>query len=202
MTTREIVSILRERGHNITFRARKDGGILITSLDGIKFSGARGNTFARTLYGDYLSKAREFQLQRVNLQKAKKRKAPLPEALKKRLTRVQRLWRKQHDISKGTIKTSSIRYILENEGMLSASEALDKAEKYALGLAYEENVMFLVDRMEKDELSESLISSVELLRNRFKESWINPIYQTLYEYEKNAIEQDEAERRIKAILFE
>ena len=52
MTNREIVSRLRELGHNVEVYVRKDGSIRVTSIDGTKYSSrlSKGVAAAREIY--------------------------------------------------------------------------------------------------------------------------------------------------------
>ena len=193
----EIINALIKQGHSIRYRHRTDGGYIITELDGLRFTGARGNTYARTLYGSYLSKAREFQLARIN--KKRKRVSALPTAIKRKIARVQRKWRTQHDTTKGTIKTSSVRWIYEHEGEAEALRSLEKAERYAIGLAYEENVRWVAERLRLNEMY-SLANRIELMSDRFREEWIHAVYEAIYDFEKGVIDEDELERRITMII--
>ena len=49
MTLREIVNELRAQGHQVEIYNRKDGGILVKSIDGMSFKAAEGNTLARQM---------------------------------------------------------------------------------------------------------------------------------------------------------
>lgn len=197
----DIINSLIKQGHSIRYRHRKDGGYIITELDGIRFTGARGNIYARDLYGSQLSKAREFQLSRLN--KNRKRVLTLPEYLQKKLKRVQRLWRKQHDTAKGTIKTSSVRWKWLNEGEEEAWESLEKAEKYAQGIAYEENVEHLADYVRKFRYLDDIADEILELKYSFRDEWIYPIYEVLYPYNKRRklsdTEVKEIKRQIRAV---
>lgn len=199
----DVIHLLQSRGHSISFRHRSDGGYIITQLDGFRFTGAKGNTYARTLIGSYNSKAREFQLQRINKQRQLNRKTPIPKELVRKIANVQRKWRKTHDITKGTIKTSSVRWILEHEGYHEALESLRKAERYASGLAYEENVNAMIEKLAfVDALGydDEIVTLLENKKSNFKEEWIHPIYEIIYEWEKGSIEYEEMNRRIRDIL--
>lgn len=193
----DIINSLIKQGHSVRYRHRKDGGYIITEVDGIRFTGARGNTYARTIYGSYLSKAREFQLARIN--KARKRVSALPETIKRKIARVQRKWRKAHDTTKGTIKTSSVRWVYEHEGEAEAIRSLEKAERYATGLAYEENVNWVAERLRIDGL-DNLANKIERMSDRFREEWIKAVYEVIYDFEKGVIDEDELERRINSII--
>lgn len=51
MTLREIVEQLRQGGSTVNYRARKDGSIVIKSINGRKYKGKAGNFVARALTG-------------------------------------------------------------------------------------------------------------------------------------------------------
>ena len=176
---RKNVAILKQQGYRVKFRTRKDGGILITSINGKKFSQAKGNAYARSLLGERLSSARSYQLARLNpyIVKGKTRvyrqgfegrvrpsahkKKRLPEDIRRELQRVQRLWRKGggalqkgHSTIAGSITTSNIRYQYETYGREVAMERLAKARRYAEGYAYEENIDWFRDSL-KDLLKDA-----------------------------------------------
>lgn len=178
-TMRSNVVKLRQQGYKVKYRTRKDGGILITSINGKKFSQAKGNAFARSLLGERLSSARSYQLARLNpyIIKDKKKvyregfegrvrpstikRAKLPVDLQRELRKVQRIWRKGggalqkgHTTIAGSITTSNIRYQYEQFGYDIAMERLQKARRYAEGYAYEENIDWFRDSL-KDLLKDA-----------------------------------------------
>lgn len=57
ITTRELVNRLINRGMAVTYRERKDGGIRITSINGVKYRASTGNMEARRLTNAPLSRA-------------------------------------------------------------------------------------------------------------------------------------------------
>ena len=69
MSVRELVKALRKEGHKVTYRKRKDGGILIKSIDGQKFKGAKGNLLARQMLGINLSEKRALQSRYATVKK-------------------------------------------------------------------------------------------------------------------------------------
>ena len=66
MTIKNSIKELKARGYRVSYRQRKDGGILIKSIDGHTYRGATGNRVARALLGQKLSEARKVQLARLN----------------------------------------------------------------------------------------------------------------------------------------
>ena len=58
----DVVIQLVEKVHSVLYYRRRDGGILIRSIDGRHFKGAKGNLYARQLVGSTISEARMAQL--------------------------------------------------------------------------------------------------------------------------------------------
>lgn len=213
MSVKEIAELLVKQGHKVNVRKRSDGGYIITSIDGMKYVGATGNIEARRIVGATLSHARAYQLKRIKPPKrvapAKRKKAPIPEDLKRDLTRVQREWRKKHEDVGGAVSTRGLRYILETYGYDVAKASLDKSLRYAQGYAYIENVQWLIERLrqamnkaEDNEVSmiQSIIDYISDHILTFKEEWINACYQAIYEFEKQSISASELAQRLQQII--
>ena len=64
MTLKNIVKNLNKTGHNITYRVRTDGGIVVTSVDGVKTKIVEGNRIVRNLANTPISQKRFTQTQR------------------------------------------------------------------------------------------------------------------------------------------
>jgi hypothetical protein len=213
MTIKDLAEMLSSLGHDITLRKRSDGGYIISKIDGVSFKGASGNIRARQIAGVTLSHARSYQLARIRPQKKvapmKRKLAPIPADIKKELRKAQREWRKTHKDVGGTISTRGVRYQLEHYGEEVVRQSLNKAYRYAQGFAYIENVQTMILRFQQDmwKLSdyeqasfERIITAIQNRTIRFKEEWINPIYNELYEFEKGVIDASELERRILSII--
>lgn len=191
MTTREVVNVLTQRGHKIKYRVRKDGGILITSMDGVKYTGASGNTVARSLVGDEarLSQARKTQLKIIKPPKgAKPKEDVLQGRIKTRIKQVQKAYNKNKvPISQGRITKRLIRKIVQEEGMEAAYRKLEQSERYAEGYALSKTIAALVEYIrhmatliESDEL-EDLADDIEAHDGLIRDEWIKPAYEKLYE---------------------
>ena len=61
---RQVVKILNSQGHNIEYRNRTDGSIIVTSIDGRKTKIVEGNKIIRTMAGVPLSEKRKAQTSR------------------------------------------------------------------------------------------------------------------------------------------
>lgn len=212
MTTREVVESLRLKGYEIKYRTRKDGGILITSINGTKYSGAAGNKFARTIAGPEaeLSQARKTQLKIIKPQKGKRPKEDiLSDYMKKRIKDVQRQYNKNKvPISQGRITRKLIRKILQEEGEEAALKKLVQSERYATGYATSKTTAALVDYirqyamlMDNDPTLEELADDIEAYDGVIKDEDIKPAYDRLYDLNKGANIEDVANdvRRILKI---
>ena len=195
MTILQIAEKLQREGNIVSYRIRSDGGILITSINGKKYSGAEGNRVARSIVGQTLSEARKVQLESI---KPKKGQSPLSrklyqpdEELLKQLRKVQRIWRKNVDKSKGKITLKKLRWNIEHLGAARAKEKLDQALKYARGIAYSKNIDALLGYINELQNKLTLSSDIKALDNlkeeiilnsdNIKEEWISSIYDLLYD---------------------
>ena len=199
MTLKEIVKVLESQGHSIKFVVRTDGSIRITHIDGSKrFSGSTGNAIARAMVGATLSEARTTQLAKIRTPKKKwghKKLDPLPDEVTKAIRRVQRLYRKAGAKS-GIPTRKHYRENLKRFGKEEADRLLRQSERYIMGLAYEENVAVLVQRIRSDgwkydskgktQEADALFQAAQHIANfshSFKEKWISKIYEWLYDME-------------------
>ena len=191
MSVKDMISKLESLGFSVKARQRKDGGYIITSINGQKFTGAKGNTYARSLLGEELSTARQEQLS-FNVKKyiqGAKKKATLDDEMKKELRRVQRIWRKRK--VKARITAKKVKEHLAEEGREAAKRYLERQERYGEGYAYEENVEYLAQYINdvakgiKDaELAAASNKVADYVRSKmglFKEEWISPVYRAWYE---------------------
>ena len=192
MTTREVVNELRKRGHKIKYRVRSDGGILITSMDGVKYTGAAGNKIARTLLGDEaaLSQARKTQLKIIKPAKGPKPKEDVLQGrIQTRIKQVQKAYNKNKvPLSQGRITKRLIRKIVQEEGMETAYRKLAQAERYAEGFAISKVVEALADYvdmtaslMEDNEELYKLSEDIRANDGVIRDEWIQPAYKKLYE---------------------
>ena len=144
-----LVKQLQAQGVDIKYRIRKDGGILITQVSGMKFTAAEGNRFVRTLTGETLSEAQLKQRKAIkppkNISPSLRKKPPVPEDIKRTIKKLQSIYRKDKKRGKPTIK--NIRYVIENMGEEEARKQLKMSEYYAMGIAYDENIEALIQRL-------------------------------------------------------
>ena len=205
----EIIKLLQSQGHEVEYTHRKDGGYIIRRIDGRKFSQKVGNTIARTMVGAELSQARQVQLARIRLPKGKKytKLEEVPEDIKKALRKVQRAWRKKHPDIRGTASMRNVRWHMRTHGKEETLKALDKSFRYSQGLAYIDNVNFLLQRIKNDldkEPNSAMQSIYELIERKaldMKEEWLQPLhYDCLQEWERGIISGEECARRMRDIM--
>lgn len=190
MTMREIVQVLRDDGHKVEYRNRKDGGILITAIDSTSFTGASGNNMARILVGDRakLSASRKTQLKIIKPAKGKKEKIDvLTEDDKAKIKEIQKIYSKNKvPISQGRITRRLIRKIIKEEGRVKALEKLQQAERYASGFATSKTLDALtgyinqINALVESELLDELVDKINANDGLIRDEWIKPAYDALY----------------------
>lgn len=192
MNIRQVIKTLEDQGHSITYYVRKDGGVLIKSIDGVKYQGATGNKIARWMAGQQLSEKRAKQLEKITTTGKRAKKTLTNETIKKKLREVQRKWNKAFPHKRGEtpsvgLKTSKdVKWNLEHKGEEETIRLLNEAERYAEGIAYSENVKNLIDRItEVNEYYNSkelkdVISWINDNFDKIQENKMEKSYQILY----------------------
>ena len=204
MTTKKIIAQLQAQGHKISYTKRKDGGVRITKIDGVSFTGSTGNRRARAMTGNALSVRQQTQLNKSYMRTPKgqfghkkNKKPPLTDEAKKLIRKSQRVFRKEGVIS-GTSSTYRFRENVEQYGYEEAMRRLRQNIRYAKGLAYIENVEHLInvlrdykDKLEfqnnEEELFNQLIMKIESMKENFKDKWIIAIRNLIYNRRDNQI---------------
>ena len=207
----EVVTKLQSQGHHIDFYVRKDGGILVRSIDGQRFpSGASGNAVARQMAGSTLSEARASQLKFAT--RARKVKKPsLDDEVRKEFLRVKKKWNKAFKAKGGKphpvgyFGWNRIKYALDKYGKEEALRRIHEAEKYTSGIAYEKNVRTLAvfvrnagSQYQSQELLK-LADDIEENAYTIREEWIAPAYDELYKLNQG-IEPKQIAKNTRAIL--
>lgn len=208
MNLKQVIDTLEKQGHTIEYSHRKDGGYVIRSIDGVHYKGKQGNAVARLMVGTKLSEARRVQLESIRTPKGKRQQKleALDEEVKKKLRKVQKEHRKRHPTIEGTQTTGKTRWRIKQFGREKALESLDKALRYEMGIAYKDNVLHLLERIEMDLMvdedsdMESIYDTIKAKIDEFKEEWISQVYYCLYEWEKGSITGQECARRIRSII--
>ena len=156
MTTIQVINTLISKGYRISFYKRKDGGYLIRSINGSKFSGAKGNEYARNLLGinlDLSNKGLAKTLKsNIEYKQGKLRKPKLSNEVSKLIRKAQRKLNKLQKKSLtaiGTISTKRIREYIAKYGEEEAKRKLNQLINYSRGIAYDENIETLARMIEE-----------------------------------------------------
>ena len=211
MNLKQIVNQLRNEGHSVTYYIRKDGGILIRTIDGQTFTGATGNMYARAMTGTTLSTKRATQLAKITWSGKRAAKHIEDREIKRLLQRVQRKWNKAFPHKRGEIppvglKTSKkVKWSIEHRGREETIRLLTEAERYASGKAYTENIRQLADVVEDSGNkipSQELLDLAQSIRENawmINEDSIKPAYDELYRLNQGAEPKDVA-KNVRKIL--
>lgn len=210
MTVKELVNKYISEGHKVTYRVRPDGGIIVTSVDGTKFTRAgTGNKYLRQVTGVNLSEARMTQV-KYNVAKFIKLKEGQHKAsskgdsldLKKLTKKAQRIWRKNATIGEGKVTIQKVRWLHKTYGEAVARDYLERRIRYSQGFAYEENVRFWADFIQKTygeydmrDYSDKLLMNIDLVTEKLLQD-IHDVHYT------KGISKKEKARRIKEKIRE
>lgn len=192
----EVVRLLQEQGHEVSFYVRKDGGILVKSIDGERFTkGASGNVRAREMTGAQISEARSAQLKFAT--RARKVKKPtLDDEIYSEWKRVKKKWNKAFKAKGGKkhhagyFGWNRIKYSIDTYGKEEALRRIREAERYASGLAYSKNIEYLLfyvkdlaTKTKSPDLAK-LAEDIEENAYMIREESILPAYEALYKIDK------------------
>ena len=208
MNVAQMIKELEKMGFKVNARRRTDGGWIITKINGMSFSGASGNQYARQVLGVELSQARIEQVHfNVNkyIKGSKKPKEKIDEEMEKELRKVQRIWRKKKVGARITKK--KLRWHLKEGGRKEAWDYLKKMSRYGQGYAYEENVRYLAKYIQdvgtgcpakyKDKVMQVAAAILSRI-DTFKEEWISQIYSYWYEVIQSSYDEATIEKAINS----
>lgn len=219
----EVVQVLQAQGHEVDFYIRKDGGILVKSIDGVKYpvastkTRASGNVRARQLAGASISEARISQLKFATSTRQARRRASklgkpsLDDEVKREWQRVKKKWNKVFKAKGGKPHPAGyfgwnrIQYAMEHYGKEEALRRIHEAEKYTSGIAYAKNVEqlagFIMDAGAKRGSQELQNLAQDVLDNAYmiREEWIAPAYDALYKLNAGA-EPKQVAQQVRNIL--
>ena len=183
MTLKNIIKNLNKTGHNITYRVRTDGGIVVTSVDGIKTKIVEGNRIVRNLANTPISQKRFTQTQRNITEKIIK--PAIDTKITNTLHYAQRLLKESN--VKMHLTTKRLREHIKLYGEEEAYKHTLRIKRYLQGYAYEENVDNLKDIIEHDfrksKLRDKIIERIEKNKKKFKERDLQEILEI--EYNRN-----------------
>ena len=181
---RQVVKILNSQGHNIEFRNRTDGSIIVTAIDGRKTKIVEGNRILRNMAGLPLSEKRKTQTSRNVAEKIIK---PIKISTRTRDMLAQAKKALEKSNVKMKLTTDRLREHIKLYGENWAYDHTKKLKRYFQGYAYEENVDNLKnifeDDFRKSKLRDKIIERIEKNKKKFKERDLQEILEI--EYNRN-----------------
>lgn len=151
ISLKTVIETLRSKGVSVEAYKRKDGGWLIRSINGVKFEGAQGNAQARAMLGITPEQAMSEQ-KRAQLKGITQLRRSSSE-FKRVYKETAKIWKaevKKGNLKiKGRIKPQTWIKFKKEFGEEEAIKSLLKAQKYAQGIAYEENVLYYIEKLVK-----------------------------------------------------
>lgn len=181
---RQVVKILNSQGHNIEYRNRTDGSIIVTAIDGRKTKIVEGNRILRKMADLPLSEKRKAQTSRNVTEKIIK---PIKISTRTRdmLASAKKALEKSN--VKMKLTTDRLREHIKLYGEQWAYDHTKKLKRYFQGYAYEENVDNLKnifeDDFRKSKLRDKIIERIEKNKKKFKERDLQEILEI--EYNRN-----------------
>lgn len=181
---RQVVKILNSQGHNIEYRNRTDGSIIVTAIDGRKTKIVEGNRILRNMAGLPLSEKRKAQTSRNIAEKIIK---PIKISTRTRDMLAQAKKALEKSNVKMKLTTDRLREHIKLYGEQWAYDHTKKLKRYFQGYAYEENVDNLKnifeDDFRKSKLRDKIIERIEKNKKKFKERDLQEILEI--EYNRN-----------------
>lgn len=197
MKVRSIISRLTSLGYKVSYYERKDGGVLIRSINDQKFTAAKGNVYARTILGLELTTRRSEQLHKITRARSyyKTHTIETPEDLEKFRKSIMRKWKKAG--LRGSISKYNLKRMIADRGIEGAKQYLIEMERHTQGKAYISAVEGLISRIEQDIAAvsgdsdevawlEKLKELIEANKEDFKQEWLFAIFDELYNWESPA----------------
>ena len=198
--------------YNVEYVRRKEGGIIIKSINGVKYKGKSGNVYFRKLTNTTLSTAQKEAIRAGSSKKKaiaeakeqglpkprkarKKKPVKLGKQLSKRLRKTRKAFNELDENQKRIVGTPTRKKILQSlkrEGRKATTQKLKEAERYAKGKIYSAQMEFIIIRIEEsaDMRGEDVSELVEFLRshkNSFYEERFIAFKEELYKWESNMI---------------
>ena len=198
--------------YDIEYIKRKEGGIIIISINGVKYNGKSGNVYFRKLANAPLSTAQKEAIRAGSSKKkaiaqAKAQGLPKPrkarkikpiklgKQLSKRLRKTRKAFNELDENQKRIVGTPTRKKILQSlkrEGRKATIQKLKEAERYATGKIYSAQLDFMITRIEEtgemrgEDVSE-LVDFLRAHKNSFYEERFIAFKEELYKWELNTI---------------
>ena len=198
--------------YKIEYVKRKEGGIIIKSINGVKYKGKSGNVYFRKLANATLSNAQKEAIRAGSSKKkaiaeAKEKGLPKPrkarkkkplklgKQLSKRLRKTRKAFKELDENQKRIVGTPTRKKILQSlkrEGRKATTQKLKEAERYAKGKIYSAQLDFMITRIEETgemrglDVSE-LVDFLTSHKNSFYEERFIAFKEELYKWESDMI---------------
>ena len=216
MTLRDAVKKLREEGFKISYKVRTDGGIVITYIDGRKFSerDREGNKIARLIAGGNISEKQARQRETASTKAAAKRlkerealakagrnrpkrpsKVDVPRHIRSLITQANKALSKTKNKYRISIKKIKQAY-RRGESWRQIGATLTEAIRHAKGKPYEAEIDWVIGYLRGISMGH-LADKIEKKRNSLTEKQVAKIREAAYRKRSKR----EMEEIINDILF-
>jgi len=194
----KIVQMLAKKGMPISYRFRNDGGVVVTSLAGVRYKGSAGNIEARKVAGAKLSDKQIAQ--RIKAYQA----SPLQFDMefRKQLKATQKAMKANPDFHHGKMSSKLAKSKIEYDGRDKTLQVMKNLETMAKGLAYEtvvETLILRLARLDWEKFSES-IGVLHANIREIPDKLIPQMYDIGYDVGKGATSAEEGNRLIMELL--
>lgn len=198
MTIKKVIQQLREKGYKVEFYTRKDGGVRVTNVNGIKFSSklSDGNAYAQQLLG-VATPSKQYE-QRIKAGESAKQLAQTSKDFQKAFKKAQKEARTGRTPKKITWKDT--KDTLRKLGEKKTLAVLKDQVRHAQGKAYTQHwatvYQYLDDHPELDGYAERF----EPLEDTIPVETVDKLINALYSYDKGAMSEEEIKQFMENIL--
>jgi hypothetical protein len=188
MKTIDVIANLRAQGYSVEYWKRPDGGVRITSINGLTYSmtGGKGNAAAREILGQGLSTSQRAQRQAASLRTLEGHStADLP-----KLTASERKWLRKMNYKYKKIAGKRIgmhqarRNKFYNHSSREMKRAITNTIKHSLHIAYRANVEWTIAMLENTSSSKEayrdVINYLKRHINQIQDESLHSVHQLLY----------------------
>ena len=198
---KEVITRLRASGNIVNYRKRSDGGYLITSINGAKYKGAKGNTAARSMIGVSLTKGQASQRTQAFSRSPLQFKKNIRNAIKRAKSEYKKSSYEFFSTAKPSVE--SIKANIKYMGTKGALNALENNIRRAQGYAYAGNVEALIQRIQNVDTKGDFADIVSMLYSKadvLPDADLVRIYQIFYAHEEGSISTATAVSQVNDIL--
>ena len=189
-SVQQLIDMLKMQGHNVTARRRSDGGYLITSIDGEKFKGAKGNTQARGVVGTTLSVAQRTQRATA----FENSPIQFKKELRSKIKTLKTAFKEHPSMHHAGMSAKLVRSEIKKYGKKRVVEKLNNLVSIAMGYAYSKNVEVFMKRLENADYGgfSEVIARLTMMVDTLPDRILTKLYNIAYEYDKGMIKVEQA----------